>query len=65
MYAVIAYCPITDLPHADAVYEYVHAALKDVELNAGTDDKARVSYTANAGTVNEEVYRTGNSTATQ
>ena len=59
VYAVIAYCPITDLPHADAAYEWtyqdVRAALEDIDFNTDPDGKPIVNYTAEAGTVNPEV----------
>ena len=59
VYAVIAYCPITDLPHADAAYEWTYAdvrtALKDIDFNTNPEKKAIINYSTDAGTVNEEV----------
>ena len=59
VYAVIAYCPITDLPHADAAYEWtykdVRTALQDIDINTDPEGKAIVNYTTDAGTVNPEV----------
>lgn len=59
VWAVIAYCPITDLPNADAAYEWTYAdtrlALQDVDFNTKADGKALVYYSTAAGTVNEEV----------
>ena len=59
VWAVIAYCPITDLPNADAAYEWTYAdtrlALQDIDFNSDPDGKPIVSYTEDAGTVNAEV----------
>ena len=59
VFAVIAYCPITDLPHADAAYEWTYAetrkALQDIDFNTDPEGKAIINYTTDAGTVNEEV----------
>ena len=56
---MIAYCPITDLPNADAAYEWTYAdtrlALQDIDFNSDPDGKPIVSYTEDAGTVNAEV----------
>ena len=59
VFAVIAYCPITDLPNADAAYEWTYAdtrlALQDIDFNTKADGKPIVNYTTDAGTVNEDV----------
>ena len=59
VFAVIAYCPITDLPNADAVYEWTYAdtrlTLQNIDFNNDPDRKALVYYTTGDATVNEEV----------
>ena len=59
VYAVIAYCPITDLPNADMAYEWtykdVRAALQDIDFNTDPAGKAIVNYTVDAHTVYPEV----------
>ena len=35
VYATIAYCPITDLPHADAAYEWVYGPVREAYAAAG------------------------------
>lgn len=59
VFAVIAYCPITDLPNADAAYEWTYAdtrlALQDIDFNTKADGKPIINYTTDAGTVNAEV----------
>ena len=59
VFAVIAYCPITDLPNADAAYEWTYAdtrlALQDIDFNNDPEGKSLVFYTTGDATVNEEV----------
>ena len=59
VFGVIAYCPITDLPNADAAYEWTYAdtrlALQDVDFNSDPDGKTLVLYNTADATVNEEV----------
>ena len=59
VFGVIAYCPITDLPNADAAYEWTYAdtrlALQDIDFNSDPEGKALVYYTTDAGTVNPDV----------
>ncbi len=59
VFGVIAYCPITDLPNADAAYEWTYAdtrlALQDIDFNKEPDGKSLVLYKADDATVNEEV----------
>lgn len=59
VFAVIAYCPITDLPNADAAYEWTYAdtrlTLQNIDFNNDPDRKALVYYTTGDATVNEEV----------
>ena len=59
VYAVIAYCPITDLPHADMAYEWTYknarAALEDVDFNTDPEGKPIVNYTVKNYTVYPEV----------
>ena len=59
VYAVIAYCPITDLPNADAAYEWTYGAtrseLAGVDFNTNPDKPANIYYTEDAGTLNEEI----------
>ncbi len=59
VYGVIAYCPITDLPNADAAYEWTYGetrlALQDVDFNTDPEGKPIVNYTADQGTVHAEV----------
>ena len=59
VFAVIAYCPITDLPNADAAYEWTYmdarAALEGVDFNTDPEKDAIINYSADAGTVLPEV----------
>ena len=59
VFGVIAYCPITDLPNADAAYEWTYAdtrlALQDIDFNKEPDGKSLVLYKTDDSTVNEEV----------
>ena len=59
VFGVIAYCPITDLPNADAAYEWTYAdtrlALQDIDFNTDPNGKPIKNYTTDAGTVNPEV----------
>ena len=59
VFGVIAYCPITDLPNADAAYEWTYAdtrlALQDIDFNKEPDGKSLVLYKTDDATVNEEV----------
>ena len=59
VFAVIAYCPITDLPNVDAAYEWTYAdtrlALQDIDFNNDPEGKSLVFYTTGDATVNEEV----------
>ena len=59
VYAVIAYCPITDLPNADAAYEWTYSdvrkALEGIDYNTDPEKKAQVYYSEEEGTVNEEL----------
>ena len=59
VYAVIAYCPITDLPHADMAYEWtykdVRTALQDIDFNTDSEGKPVVNYTVEDHTVYPEV----------
>ncbi|MBQ3373905.1 MAG: hypothetical protein IJG40_12340 [Oscillospiraceae bacterium] len=59
VFAVIAYCPITDLPNADAAYEWTYAetrlALQDIDFNKDPEGKSLVLYTTDDATVKEEV----------
>ncbi|MBR3401445.1 MAG: alpha/beta fold hydrolase, partial [Parasporobacterium sp.] len=56
---VIAYCPITDLPNADAAYEWTYAAtrkeLEGIDFNTNPEKKAKIYYSEEEGTINEEV----------
>ena len=58
VYGVIAYCPITDLPNADAAYEWTYmdarAALEGVDFNTNPEKDAIINYSTDAGTVNPE-----------
>ena len=58
VYAVIAYCPITDLPNADAAYEWTYgasrAALEGIDFNTNPEKDAIINYCADAGTVNPD-----------
>ena len=57
--AVIAYCPITDLPNADAAYEWTYAnarsGLAGQDFNTKPDKPANIYYSEEAGTLNEEI----------
>ena len=59
VFAMIAYCPITDLPNADAAYEWTYAetrlALQDIDFNKDPEGKSLVLYTTDGATVKEEV----------
>ena len=59
VFGVIAYCPITDLPNADAAYEWTYAdtrlALQDIDFNKDPEGKTLVLYNTADATVNEEV----------
>ena len=59
IFAVIAYCPITDLPNADAAYEWTYmdsrAALEGLDFNTDPEKDAIINYSLDAGTVNPEV----------
>ena len=59
VFAVIAYCPITDLPNADAAYEWTYmdarAALDGVDFNTDPEKDAIINYSTDAGTVNPEI----------
>jgi hypothetical protein len=62
VFAVIAYCPITDLPNADAAYEWTYkdtrAELEGVDFNTDPDKDAQINYSEEKGTVNAEVSET-------
>lgn len=59
VFGVIAYCPITDLPNADAAYEWtykdVRKSLEGVDFNTDPEKDARIFYSAEEGRLNEEV----------
>ena len=59
VWGVIAYCPITDLPHADMAYEWtykdVRTALQDMDFNTKEGGKPVINYSTDMGTVNPEV----------
>ena len=59
VFAVIAYCPITDLGNADAAYEWTYrdarAALADIDFNDDPEKDPQIYYSADAATVMPEV----------
>ncbi len=59
VFGVIAYCPITDLPNADAAYEWtykdVRKELEGVDFNTDSEKDSRILYSEEEGRVNEEV----------
>lgn len=59
VFGVIAYCPITDLPNADAAYEWLYKDirkdLEGVDFNTDPQKDARILYNTEDGHVNEEV----------
>lgn len=59
VFGVIAYCPITDLPNADAAYEWtykdVRAALEGADFNTNPEKDPIINYSAEASTVNAEI----------
>jgi len=59
VYGVIAYCPITDLPNADAAYEWTYGdirkELEGIDYNTNPDKPANIYYSEESGTLNEEI----------